>query len=80
MSCEASAMQTILKCQAFIYLKIKRKLVFRMLSAAAVSYGDNLHKMPKPVFWEEKGKIAKDHLLKILPSMLSAESIICKSL
>ena len=36
-----------------------------------VSIGDNLHEMSKPVFWENKKKELKCHLLTTLPGMLS---------
>ena len=37
------------------------------------SFGDNLHEMLKPVFYENKTNILKCRLLMFLPSMLNAK-------
>ena len=38
-----------------------------------VSYGDNLHELSNPIFWENKEDISKCRPLKFLPSMLSVK-------
>ena len=43
-----------------------------------VSYGDNLHEMSKPVFWENEEKISSNcRLLKILPRVLRLKFAMC---
>ena len=37
---------------------------------------DNLHKISKPIFWENKKTISESHLLKCLSNMLSVKTIV----
>ena len=42
-----------------------------------VSLGDNLHEISNPSFWDNKKIISKCFLLKLLPNMLSINTLWC---
>ena len=58
----------------FLIFPRKQDLTFHV----NVSLGDNLHEMSKPVSGNNKKNIFKCRLLKILPSMLSVNSVLEK--